>query len=387
MYTVRLKKGEERRLLAGHPWVYANEVAAIEGKDKQGSIASVYAADGKFVGKGYINHLSKILVRLISRDQSETIDKEFFRRKIASADEMRRAMGYDDNYRVVFGEGDGLSGLVVDKYGDYLSVQFLCLGTDCRKQEIVEVLVERFRPKGIYERSDVAVREKEGLPLVKGVLYGSVPDTVTIVENGLKIGVSLAEGQKTGYFLDQKDNRAALKRYAKGKRVLDCFANVGGFALNAAKHGASEVLALDISPAAVEAIAANARANGLEVQAEQCDVFDALRRFRAENRRFDVIVLDPPAFTKSKDTVKAALRGYRDVNAAAMRLLAEGGILVSCSCSQHVSPAMFLKMLSDAAASVGRAPVLLEYRFQGADHPCLAAGEETLYLKVAVLRF
>ena len=387
MYTVRLKKGEERRLLAGHPWVYANEVAAIEGKDKQGSIASVYAADGKFVGKGYINHLSKILVRLISRDQSETIDKEFFRRKIASANEMRRAMGYDDNYRVVFGEGDGLSGLVVDKYGDYLSVQFLCLGTDCRKQEIVEVLVERFRPKGIYERSDVAVREKEGLPLVKGVLYGSVPDPVTIVENGLKIGVSLAEGQKTGYFLDQKDNRAALKRYVKGKRVLDCFSNVGGFALNAAKHGASEVLALDISPAAVEAIAANARANGLEVQAEQCDVFDALRRFRAENRRFDVIVLDPPAFTKSKDTVKAALRGYRDVNAAAMRLLAEGGILVSCSCSQHVSPAMFLKMLSDAAASVGRAPVLLEYRFQGADHPCLAAGEETLYLKVAVLRF
>lgn len=387
MYTVRLKKGEERRLLAGHPWVYANEVAAIEGKDKQGSIASVYAADGKFVGKGYINHLSKILVRLISRDQSETIDKEFFRRKIASADEMRRAMGYDDNYRVVFGEGDGLSGLVVDKYGDYLSVQFLCLGTDCRKQEIVEVLVERFRPKGIYERSDVAVREKEGLPLVKGVLYGSVPDTVTIVENGLKIGVSLAEGQKTGYFLDQKDNRAALKRYVKGKRVLDCFSNVGGFALNAAKHGASEVLALDISPAAVEAIAANARANGLEVQAEQCDVFDALRRFRAENRRFDVIVLDPPAFTKSKDTVKAALRGYRDVNAAAMRLLTEGGILVSCSCSQHVSPAMFLKMLSDAAASVGRAPVLLEYRFQGADHPCLAAGEETLYLKVAILRF
>lgn len=235
MYVLTLKKNEEKRIVNGHPWVYANEVSKTDGKDAQGSIAKVLAFDGRFIGYGYVNHLSKIIVRILTY-RDEPIDRNFFFNRIKSSVDLRLALGYSDNYRAVFGENDLLPGLIVDKYGDYLSVQFLTLGMDVRKEMIVDILVEIFKPKGIYERSDVSVRAKEGLLPVKGVLYGSFDPVVTITENGIKMLVDLENGQKTGYFLDQKENRANLSHYVKGKSVLDCFSNVGGFALNAAKY-------------------------------------------------------------------------------------------------------------------------------------------------------
>ncbi len=368
MYVLTLKKNEEKRLLAFHPWVYANEVAKIEGHDAQGSIAKVLSYDGRFIGYGYINHLSKIIVRILTRND-EPIDEEFFARRIS-----------------VFGENDLLPGLIVDKYGDYLSVQFLTLGMEVRKKMITDILVRHFSPLGIYERSDVSVREKEGLPLVKGVLYGDFDPVVHIKENGLDILVDLAQGQKTGYYLDQKENRADLRRYVKGKTVLDCFANVGGFALNAAAGGASKVTALDISETAVSFIKKNAALNGFDnVEAVQGDVFELLRTYRKENRTFDVVILDPPAFTKSKDTVKDAVRGYRDINIQALKLVNKGGFLITCSCSQHLSVNMFLDMIKESASQSGVRTKMLEFRTQSRDHGTLIGLDEGLYLKTAVL--
>ncbi len=385
MYILTLKKNEERRLLSGHPWVYANEVAKIEGKSEQGGIAKVCAHDGRFIGYGYINHHSKIIVRLLTR-RDEVIDREFFFNRIASANNLRISLGFEDNYRVVFGENDLLPGLIVDKYGEYLSVQFLTLGMDVRKSLIVDILVEIFQPKGIYERSDVSVREKEGLAQFKGAIYGEFDPVVPIVENGINMVVDLENGQKTGYFLDQKENRFNLQKYVKNKTVLDCFSNVGGFALNAAKGGASQVTALDISKTAVEYINKNAELNYFKnVVAEQADVFEKLREYRKEGKSFDVIVLDPPAFTKSKDTVKEAYKGYKDINIQALKLLNRGGILVTCSCSQHLSVNMFNDMIKEAAAQSGKTLKMLEFRVQSRDHGTLVGLDEGLYLKVAVL--
>ncbi|MBO5777284.1 MAG: class I SAM-dependent rRNA methyltransferase, partial [Clostridia bacterium] len=234
MYSVYLKKGEEKRIIAGHSWVYANEVAKIEGKDKNGSLASVFTYDGKFIGKGYINHLSKILVRIFIRDENQVDDKAFYLERLSQANNFRKNLGYDNCYRMVFAESDNIPALIVDKYDEYLSVQFLSLGIDKVKNLIVECLVELFAPKGIYERSDVAVRLKEGLQETKGVLYGDVPDRIIITENGLKMAVDVKNGQKTGYFLDQKENRYTSRRYGKNGEVLDCFCNSGGFSLNCA---------------------------------------------------------------------------------------------------------------------------------------------------------
>ena len=275
-YTVYLKKGEEKRVLQGHSWVYANEVARIEGKDKNGSLATVCSYDGKFVGKGYINHLSKILVRIFIRDENQVDDKNLYIERIKAAKDSRTALGYDNCYRVVFAEADNLPALIVDKYSDYLVCQFLSLGTDKQKDKIVDCLVGIFNPKGIYERSDVAVRLKEGLDERTGVIYGEVPDKIVVTENGLKMSVDVKNGQKTGYFLDQKENRLAARRYAKGK-VLDCFCNSGGFSLNAALS-ADEVVSCDISKIALENVEENARLNGLSNITTKCaDVFEALR--------------------------------------------------------------------------------------------------------------
>lgn len=386
MYSVTLKKNEEKRIMDGHPWVYANEVSGINGKGKNGDVAFVYSASGLFLGKGFINHLSKILVRIISRDRDEEIDEAFFERRIRESDGLRKKIGFDNNYRVVFAEADNLPALIVDKYDDILSVQFLSLGMDMRKEEIVKVLIKIFNPRGIYERSDVAVREKEGLPLTKGVLYGDFDSVVTITENGLKLRVDVANGQKTGYFLDQKENRMALRRYCKDAAVLDCFANVGGFALNAACAGAKEVTALDISRLAVEEIIKNAEANSLKVNAEACDVFDKLREYKKENKTFDVIVLDPPAFCKSADEVKGAYRGYKDINILAMKLLNKGGFLVTCSCSHYMTMPLFENMLTDAARESRRLMRFVERRAQCPDHPSRVGCDETLYLKFYVLQ-
>ena len=385
MYTVILKKNEEKRLLNGYPWVFANEVYKVEGKDVQGSVAEVRSFDGRFVGKGFINHHSKILVRMLTL-KNESVDDEFFARRIDSAVNYRRELGYDNNYRAVFGESDGLPGLIVDKYGDYLSVQFLSLGMEMRRRTIIEILVKEFSPKGIYERSDVAVREKEGLQQQKGAIYGEFLPKFTIKENGLTLAVDLENGQKTGYFLDQKENRDDLKFYVKDKTVLDCFCNEGGFSLCANKYGAKKVTAVDISKTAIDLVKENALLNNLEIETEVADVFEKLRSCRKNGEKFDVIVLDPPAFTKSSDTVKEGYKGYKDVNINALKIINEGGYLITCSCSQHLTLPLFLQMIKESVFESGRRARLVEIRTQGKDHAVSVGYDESLYLKVAVLK-
>lgn len=385
-YSVYLKKGEEKRVKQGHSWVYANEVARIEGKDKNGSLASVYSSDCKFIGKGYINHLSKILVRIFIRDEYQSDDKDFYLNRIIDANQTRVNLGYDNCYRMVFAEADGLPALIVDKYDDILVCQFLSLGINMRKDLIVECLVELFAPRGIYERSDVAVRKKEGLEEQTGVLYGEVPDRVIIVENGIKMAVDVKCGQKTGYFLDQKENRYAARRYAKGKTVLDCFCNSGGFSLNCATI-AKDVTAVDISQSALDSVNENASLNGFANVHTVCDdVFEALRKYKAENRKFGLVILDPPAFCKSASEVKDAIRGYKDINILGLKLVEKGGYLISSSCSHYMTFPLFEKMLVEAAKESGRIVRTMEIKSQAPDHPSLLCAEETQYLKFFVLQ-
>lgn len=385
MYTVVLKKNQEKKILNGYPWIFANEVSEIIGKDKQGSVAKVLAFDGRFVCVGFINHLSKILVRVASLSD-EPIDRDFFEKKINAANDYRKKLNYDDNYRVVFSESDYLSGLIVDKYGEYLSVQFLSLAMDIRKDVLIDILTDIFKPKGIYERSDVPVRLKEGLTEKKGWLYGEGDTKVKIVENGLNIYVDLENGQKTGYFLDQKENRDNLKYYVKGKTVLDCFCNVGGFSLCAAKYGAKEILSVDTSEIALDYVRQNAKLNGFEnITTVQADVFTVLREYRKEKRKFGVVVLDPPAFTKSADTLKSAINGYKDINIQGLKLVEKGGFLITCSCSQHLSVQGFLNMVSESVFESGVRAKLVDFRTQARDHATLFGTEQSLYLKTAVL--
>lgn len=385
-YSVYLKKGEEKRVKQGHSWVYANEVARIEGKDKNGSLASVYSSDGKFIGKGYINHLSKILVRIFIRDEYQSDDKDFYLNRIIDANQTRVNLGYDNCYRMVFAEADGLPALVVDKYDDILVCQFLSLGINMRKDLIVECLVELFAPRGIYERSDVAVRKKEGLEEQTGVLYGEVPDRVIIVENGIKMAVDVKCGQKTGYFLDQKENRYAARRYAKDKTVLDCFCNSGGFSLNCATV-AKDVTAVDISQSALDSVNENASLNSFANVHTVCDdVFDALRKYKADNKKFGLVILDPPAFCKSASEVKDAIRGYKDINILGLKLVEKGGYLISSSCSHYMTFPLFEKMLVEAAKESGRIVRTMEIKSQAPDHPSLLCAEETQYLKFFVLQ-
>lgn len=382
-YDIYLKKNEEKRIIAGHSWVYANEVAKIEGKDKNGSLATVYSYDGRFIGKGYINHASKILVRIFIRS-SEGDGKEFYLKKLREANDYRVRLGYENCYRMVFAEADGLPALIVDKYGDYLVMQCLSLGIDMRKKMICECLVELFKPKGIYERSDVSVRKKEGLNEEKALLYGEVPDYAEITENGIKMLVDIKNGQKTGYFLDQKENRLAARRYARGE-VLDCFCNSGGFSLNAATV-AQSVTACDISELALKNVRDNAALNGFKNIKTLCgDVFEVLRNFRKEKRQFDTVILDPPAFCKTADEVKDACRGYKDINLTAMKIVKSGGFLLTCSCSHYMSSQLFEKTLQEAARESGRTVRCAEIKTQAPDHPALFCAEETSYLKFYVL--
>ena len=383
-YEIYLKKNEEKRIAAGHSWVYANEVARIEGKDKNGSLASVFSYDGRFIGKGYINHASKILVRIFIRGD-ETDDRQFYLTRLRAAWDYRRKLGYENCCRVVFAEADNLPALIVDKYGDYLSVQCLSLGIDMRKAMITDCLVEIFRPRGIFERSDVALRKKEGLSEVKGVLYGEVPDIAEIEENGLKMLVDIKNGQKTGYFLDQKENRFAARRYAAGGEVLDCFCNSGGFSLNCATV-AKHVTACDISQAALDNAMRNARLNGPANIDTVCgDAFELLRFFRRSGRKFDLVILDPPAFCKSAAEVKDAYRGYKDINLQGMKLVESGGFLITCSCSHYMTATLFERMLAEAAKESGRVVKSVEVRTQAPDHPSLLCADETHYLKFYVL--
>ncbi|OHE31723.1 MAG: hypothetical protein A2009_04715 [Tenericutes bacterium GWD2_38_27] len=384
---IYLKPKEEIRIVQGHPWVYSNEIERIEGTIKSGDLAYVYSYKNQFIGKGYLNTSSKIFVRILSRDEQTEIDEPFFRNLIQKSNQSRIDLEYQNSYRVLFGEADGIPGFIVDKYGDYLSLQILSLGIDLRKEMFVKILVDLFHPKGIYERSDVPVRKKEGLDLFKGVVYGTVPETVLIKENELQMEVDIINGQKTGSFLDQQDNHNALKPYVKDKTVLDCFSHIGGFGLHAAYHHAKEVTCLDISEHAVLQIERNAKLNKLNnVKAVKADVFEQLRTYQLNQQKFDVVILDPPAFAKKVDDVKKAYQGYKDINLQALKIINDNGYLMSCSCSHYMTPALFLDMLMEASNDAKKITQMVEFRIQGKDHPALLGSDESLYLKCVVLR-
>ncbi|MBQ6601839.1 MAG: class I SAM-dependent rRNA methyltransferase [Eubacterium sp.] len=386
-YRIYLKKKEDKRIRAGHPWVYANEVERIEGEGGNGDVAAVYDHTGIFLGKGYINHLSKILVRLFM-DKNEEDGPELIKTRIENAFAYRKRLGYENCCRVVFSESDRLPGLVVDKYADVFCIQVLTLGMDRRKDWIISALAELFSPKGIYERSDAEVRKKEGLKPFKGPVYGDFDPRVVITENGLSMTADLENGQKTGYFLDQKENRLALRRYVKDADVLDCFCNVGGFSVNAAAGGASSVTAVDVSERALADVRENAALNGFAdiIHTEKGDVFEVLRAYRKEGRTFDVVVLDPPAFCKSAAEVPKAYAGYKDINILGMKLVNPGGFLATASCSHYMTQPLFEKMLKEAARDAGKTCRVAEIRTQAPDHAALLASDETTYLKFYVLQ-
>jgi 23S rRNA (cytosine1962-C5)-methyltransferase len=385
--VVHLARGKQERIVEGHPWVFQGEVHHINGDYNPGDIVTVVDGRGLFLGKGYINPQSQIIVRMLT-SHDEEIDKEFFRRRLEQAWAYRQRVLPDTTAcRVIFGEADFLPGLVVDKFGDVLSVQTLALGIDRWLPEIVEILVDLLKPVGIYERNDVPVRELEGLKQRKGPLYGDNFDTRMIIpENGLKMVVDVMEGQKTGYFLDQRDNRRVIRPYANGGRVLDCFSNVGGFSLNAVAGGATEVIAVDASASALASVMENAALNGMQekIRTMEGNAFDILRKLEVDKEQFDTIVLDPPAFAKNKASLEGAVRGYKEINLRAMRMIKEGGFLITCSCSFHMRSDLFKAVVADAALDARRRLRLVEERAQGLDHPIVVGYDESHYLKCLI---
>ena len=396
---VKVSKKAEHAIIKGHPWVYFNEITEAQ-PFENGELVDVVSQKGSYLGTGFANENSKIRVRLISRNANDKFDEAFFERRLRHAIDYRKTVMGDDfsNCRLIFGEADSFPGLTVDRFGDILVAQVLSLGIEKRKKMLFELLAKIFAQdnqpiRGIYERNDVAIRELEGMEQYKGFfpLEGyPIPDSTetTITENGITYAVDFENGQKTGFFLDQKYNRLAVAKLSRGKRVLDCFTHTGSFGLNAAKGGAEYVLSVDISESAVEMAQKNAKANGLDGKVEYlaANVFDLLPRLSEGemiNRygKFDFIILDPPAFTKSRQTVEGAMRGYKEINLRAMRLLPRGGYLATCSCSHFMTEQLFVKMLHQAAADAGVSLRQIEARQQSPDHPILWNVEETNYLK------
>lgn len=389
MTDVILRNENLRRVLSGHPWIYKTEIDHIEGDYEPGGIVDVYDYKKNFIGRGYINLKSMITVRLLTYEKDELINEDFFKKRILKAWEYRKkVMDNLNSCRVIFGEADFLPALIVDKFGDYLVIQTLSLGMERYKGLIVNILVELLRPKGIYERNDVSVRMLEGLPETKGFLYGNFDTIQQFEENGVKLLVDIENGQKTGYFLDQKENRAAIKKYVKDADVLDCFSHTGSFSVHALHYGAKSVETVDISEAALDMAKKNVALNGyLDKCHFTCEnAFDLLKKYDEENKRFDVVILDPPAFTKSKETVKDAIRGYKEINLRAMKILKRGGFLITCSCSQHISPDAFLNIIKEAAHDTRKNTRLIEKRTQSKDHPILLSSSETEYLKCLILQ-
>lgn len=388
MAKVFLSKNRSKRIEHGHPWVFKTEIQRIEGDFNPGDIVEVLNFRGKFLGRGYINPKSQIAVRFLTEDKHEEIDREFFKRRILNALIYRQNLGFTGSYRVVYGESDFLPALIVDKFEDVLVIQTLALGIDLYKSAIVDVLKEIFNPRGIYERNDVPVRELEGLPQQKGCLYGEFNPVVIIEENGLKFYVDVENGQKTGYFLDQKQNRRAIASIVKNADVLECFCYTGSFALCAAHYGAKSVLAYDASKEAVELARKNAMLNGLSdlCHFSEGNAFDVLRQFYNEGRKFDVVILDPPAFAKNRHALDNAVRGYKEINLRGLKLLKPGGYLVTSSCSHHVSEDLFWDIIESAAFDAKKKLRLVESRTQSADHPILVSAEETRYLKFLILQ-
>jgi len=376
------------RIRQGHPWVYDNQVLRSEGRPEAGGIVQVFDVKKGPLGQGYFNPASKIRVRMLTKDLDEPIDAAFFKRKIADAWAYRQQLVDTTSCRVVFGEADGLPALVVDKFNDVIAIQTLSLGMDRWKKEIVQALREVTGVEKFYERNDVPIREKEGLPQEKGFLSEPFGTDLTIEENGLKLMVDVAEGQKTGHFLDQRLNHAAIAPIVKGKHVLDCFTHTGGFALHAALYGADKVEGLDISGEAIRLATANAQLNKLEAVCSfrTANVFDFLTEASRTNKLWDVIVLDPPAFVKSRVALESGTRGYKEINLRAMKCLRPGGFLVTCSCSQHMGPDLFRKMVADAAHDAYRELREVYYGTQPPDHPMHWSIPETHYLKCLVMQ-
>lgn len=390
---VTLKKGEGRTLKAGGMWVYDNEIGSVTGSFENGDVVEVRDFDGYCMGCGFINMKSKITVRMLSRKKETVIDATFMEQRVRDAWNYRKETIDTSSCRVIFGEADFLPGIVVDKFSDVLVVESLALGIDKWKLTIVEALKKVMAEdgiaiRGVYERSDAKVRLQEGMERSKGFIGEPFDTKVEIIENGVKYIVDVEDGQKTGFFLDQKNNRAAIHRFCKGKKVLDCFTHTGSFALNAGIAGASSVLGVDASQLAVDQATENAKLNGLEDKVKfQCaDVFELLPELESKGEKYDVVILDPPAFTKSRNSVKNAVKGYREINVRGLKLVKDGGYLVTCSCSHFMEPDLFAKTIREAANGAHRRLRQVEFRTQACDHPILWAADQSYYLKFYIFQ-
>ena len=391
--VVTLKKGEGRSLKAGGPWVYDNEIESIMGSFEDGDIVMVHDFDGYPMGRGFINRNSKLTVRMMTRDKDTEVNDEFIRMRVKNAWEYRKKVVDTSSCRVIFGEADFLPGIVIDKFSDVLVVESLALGIDRFKERIVNDLKELMAEdgiiiRGVYERSDAKVREQEGMERFKGFIGEPFDTKVEIVENGVKYFVDVKDGQKTGFFLDQKYNRQAIGRLCKGAKVLDCFTHTGSFALNAGINGAAHVTGVDASELGVAQARENAKLNGLEdtVEFVCADVFDLLPDLEKKGEKFDVVILDPPAFTKSRSSIKKAVKGYREINLRAMKLVKDGGYLATCSCSHFMDYELFTQTIGQAARNVHKRLRQVEFRTQAPDHPILWGAGDSYYLKFYIFQ-
>ncbi len=391
--VVRIKKGEGRSLKSGGAWIFDNEIASVEGTYTDGDLVTVEDFDGYFLGTGFINSKSKIRVRMMTRKKGQEIDASFIADRVKACIDYRRHTIDMSSCRLIFGEADFLPGIVIDKFSDVLVVQSLALGIDRFKVGIVEEtkrqLAELGMPiRGVYERSDAKVRTQEGMERIKGFLGDPFNTKVEIVENGVKYIVDVEEGQKTGFFLDQKNNRAAIHKLCRGAKVLDCFTHTGSFALNAGIAGAKSVMGVDASELGIHQAEENARLNGLQDRVTfQCaDVFELLPELERKGEKFDVVILDPPAFTKSRNSVKNAIKGYKEINLRGMKLVKDGGYLATCSCSHFMTPQLFTETIQTAARNVKKRLRQIEYSTQAPDHPILWAAEESYYLKFYIFQ-
>jgi len=390
---VTLKKGEGRTIKAGGAWIFDNEIDTITGRFKNGEVVTVHDFDGYPMGKGFINQNSKIRIRMMTRKPDQEINEAFLKMRVKNAWEYRKTTVDTSSCRIIFGEADFLPGLVIDKYEDVLVVECLALGMEQFKEIIVnflkEILAEDgIKIRGVYERSDANERTKEGLSKVKGFIGDAFDTNVEIVENGVHYMVDVANGQKTGFFLDQKYNRLAMQRICKGKKVLDCFTHMGTFALNAGIAGAADVTGLDISEYAVSQAEANARLNHLENTAHfrQANVLDELPKLAQAGEKYDVVILDPPAFTKSREATKNAIKGYREINMKGLKLVKDGGYLATCSCSHFITQNLLAKTVKEAAKATHKRLRQVEFRTQAPDHPILWAADESYYLKFFIFQ-
>ncbi|MBN9295576.1 MAG: class I SAM-dependent rRNA methyltransferase [Filimonas sp.] len=386
MVKVYLKKKIAPRIANGHPWIFANEVDKVSGSIAAGDIVDVYFADDKFAGRGYANPQSQIMIRLLTRKQ-ETIDEQFFYQRILQAWHYRQKLGYTENCRLIFGEADGMPALIIDKFNDYFVIQTMAYGIDVWKPAIINALQSIFSPKGIYERNDVPVRELEGLAQQKGFLTAPFSPEIVINENGLQFYVDIENGQKTGYFLDQQDNRRAIQHIVKGADVLGAFTYTGTFEIHAAHYGAKSVLGLDISENAVRQATRNAQLNKLDhiCKFEAVNAFDVLKQWTKDGRKYDVVMLDPPAFTKSRENIQKAITGYKEINLRGMKLVKNGGFLVTSSCTNLIQPDVFLETIEMAAWDARKRLRQVTFQAQASDHPIIWGMENTNYLKFLIV--